>query len=121
MLFPASWAPLILIDAGVPYLHVLDAFDNIMLLGGNFISLSDRSSKQLDNIKGVIEIIQFWLNAATADNATIAKSQLQATVGTSILHSKLDMIKSQIVATSQASLLLDDILHIEESLRNFQA
>lgn len=85
------------------------------------MSHSDGSSIHLGNVEGVIDILQIWITAARSDNAAPAKRQLmQATVGSSSLYSKIDMIKTQIAAIPQASMLLETVQRIEYDLKSFQ-
>jgi hypothetical protein len=110
-----------LVDIGVPYLDVLEAFEKHILLDGNMIASAQGASYHLGNINSIVDFIQSWIYAARSDHGGMAKKQLlQATVWSPWLISKLATIKTQVVAMIPQDIpLLEQIERMEDEARHF--
>jgi hypothetical protein len=111
-----SWALMILAEIGVPYLDILDAFENTTTVDGLITSRDDEKRRYLSRGSAAIKLLQDWISSTRSDN-TFAKHQLLHAISNGSLMSKIDNMKSQLVSIPEASNLLDMLRSIVDDLR----
>lgn len=110
---------MLLVDIGVPYMDIIDAFENRLMSGGHIITQTSDKSRFLSSMRAIIELLQHWIQSARSDSS-FAKKQLFSSMGNGTLMSKIDVIKSQLISMPEANNILEIIRVIDDDIRNFR-
>jgi hypothetical protein len=112
----------VLADAGVPFLTILDAYEGLLLKDEQIHLGGTDSSKRIDQIGASLELLGYWVSAAQSSSVAggqlnLARQELTREMASGRLTRKLDGIKAKLEALPTASVLLDQLREIEQSIQ----
>lgn len=122
MVVSPGWSLLVLADAGVPYLKLMDAYESENHRNDHIVLGGVDSAKQKDQVAAQLELLKKWINVAQSNSrATVGKDnalqELKRETMSGRLGRKMEGMRAIIETLPTETALMDQLFGIEEGIR----